>query len=57
LLVGDILVKIEDKVVAGVDDLVRLLTDERVGQPTTLTLLRGVELKRLTVAPAERNSP
>jgi len=57
MLVGDILVKIEDKVVAGVDDLVRLLTDERVGQPTTLTLLRGVELKRLTVAPAERNSP
>jgi S1-C subfamily serine protease len=55
LLVGDVLVKIEDKAVAGVDDLVRLLTDERVGQPTALTFLRGVELKRLTVAPAERN--
>jgi S1-C subfamily serine protease len=55
LLVGDILVKIEGRSVAGVDDLVRLLTEERVGQPTALTLLRGVELKQIVVAPAERN--
>ena len=55
LLAGDILVRIEDKPVAGVDDLVRLLTDERVGRPTTLTFLRGVELKQVSVAPAERN--
>jgi len=55
LLVGDILVKIKGRAVAGVDDLVRLLTEERVGQPTDLTLLRGVELKQIVVAPAERN--
>jgi S1-C subfamily serine protease len=54
LLVGDILVRIEDKSVAGVDDLVRLLTEERVGQPTLLTYLRGVELKQMSVLPAER---
>ncbi len=53
---GDILVAVEGRTVHGVDDLVRLLTDERVGQPTVLTLLRGVELMRLTVAPAERNA-
>jgi S1-C subfamily serine protease len=55
LLTGDILVKIEGKVVAGVDDLVRLLTEERVGKPTMLAFLRGVELKQLSVLPAERN--
>jgi S1-C subfamily serine protease len=55
VIVGDVLVKIEDKAVAGVDDLVRLLTDEMVGQPTVLTLLRGVDLQRSTVIPAERN--
>ena len=54
LLTGDILVAIGDHHLAGVDDLVRLLTEERVGRPTTLTLLRGVEKKTLTVIPAER---
>ena len=54
LLVGDILVAIEDKPVEGVDGLVRLLTEERVGKPTEVTLLRGVDLRHLTVVPAER---
>lgn len=56
LLAGDILVAIGDRPLAGVDDLVRLLTEERVGQPTALTLLRGVEKKTLTVVPAERTA-
>ena len=55
LLVGDILIKIENRVVAGVDDLVRLLTEEKVGQPAALTLLRGAELKQIAVVPAERH--
>jgi S1-C subfamily serine protease len=55
LLVGDILVAIEGKPLRGVDDLVRLLTEEQVGRPTAITLLRGVELKQSTVVPAERN--
>jgi S1-C subfamily serine protease len=54
LLTGDILVKIGEHTLAGVDDLVRLLTEERVGQPTMLTILRGVEKKTVTVVPAER---
>jgi S1-C subfamily serine protease len=56
LAVGDILIAIEGRPVEGVDDLVRLLTEERVGRPTELALLRGVELRRLTVIPAERRS-
>ncbi len=54
LLSGDILVAIGDRALAGVDDLVRLLTEERVGRPTSITLLRGVEKRTVTVLPAER---
>jgi len=54
LEVGDILVAVEGKTVGGVDDLVRLLTEDRVGRATGLLLLRGTELKRISVVPAER---
>jgi S1-C subfamily serine protease len=54
LALGDIIIAIEGRAVAGVDDLVRLLTDERVGRATEVALLRGVELKRLIVLPVER---
>jgi S1-C subfamily serine protease len=54
LMTGDILVKIGERTLAGVDDLVRLLTEEKVGQPTPFTLLRGVEMKNVVVIPAER---
>jgi S1-C subfamily serine protease len=56
LALGDIIIAIEGRAVAGVDDLVRLLTDERVGRATEVALLRGVELKRLSVLPVERRS-
>jgi len=56
LEVGDILVGIDGKPVSGVDDLVRLLTEDQVGRATELTLLRGTELKRLPVLPVERRS-
>jgi S1-C subfamily serine protease len=56
LEVGDILIGIDGKPVGGVDDLVRLLTEDRVGRPTELALLRGTELKRLAVIPVERPS-
>ena len=52
--VGDILLAIDGKPVSGVDDLVRLLTEEQVGRATEMLLLRGVELKRLPLVPAER---
>ena len=54
LEVGDILVAIDGKAVGGVDDLVRMLTEDRVGRPTELALLRRTELKRLSVVPMER---
>ena len=39
--------------VAGIDDLHRLLTEERVGRRATLTLLRGTERVSLDVIPQE----
>ncbi len=50
---GDIIVGFEAESVAGVDDLHRLLTEERIGQPVTLTLLRHGERKTLAVVPVE----
>ena len=51
---GDVLVSLDGRPVGGVDDLVRLLTEEQVGRPTEAAILRGVELKRLSVVPVER---
>jgi hypothetical protein len=42
--------------VGGVDDLVRVLTEEQVGRPTEVRLLRGAELKVLTVLPDEKRA-
>lgn len=50
---GDIIVAFDRRAVAGIDDLHRELTDERIGVPTSLTILRGVERRFLTVVPGE----
>jgi S1-C subfamily serine protease len=50
---GDIIVALEGKPVAGVDDLHRLLTDVRVGVSCTLTALRYTEKLDVTVMPEE----
>ncbi|HUL74003.1 MAG TPA: trypsin-like peptidase domain-containing protein [Vicinamibacterales bacterium] len=50
---NDIIVTLGDSAVAGVDELHRHLTEERIGVPTALTVLRGVEKRRITVVPAE----
>jgi S1-C subfamily serine protease len=50
---GDIIVALEDKPVAGVDDLHRLLTDVRLGTNSSLTVLRYTEKLELKVIPEE----
>jgi S1-C subfamily serine protease len=39
--------------VAGLDDLHRRLTAERIGVPSPLTILRRGERRQVTVVPAE----
>jgi S1-C subfamily serine protease len=51
---GDIIVRFADKFIGSIDDLHRLLTAERVGEPLEVTALRGRERVTLTVRPAER---
>jgi S1-C subfamily serine protease len=50
---GDIVVRFGETWVRGIDDLHRLLTEERVGQPLAMTLLRGREQLTITVRPRE----
>jgi S1-C subfamily serine protease len=53
---GDIIVSLEGKPVAGVDDLHRLLTDVRMGVSCTLTALRHTEKLELRIVPEEATS-
>src|SRR6202790_3532369 len=50
---GDVIVALDGKPVAGVDDLHRLLTDTRVGVSSSLTVLRWTERSELPVVPEE----
>jgi S1-C subfamily serine protease len=51
---GDIIVAFNDGAVAGIDELHRVLTEEQIGTPSTLTVLRGVERHRIVVVPSAR---
>ncbi len=50
---GDVIIALDGKPVAGVDDLHRLLTDARVGVASPLTVLRHTDKLELKVLPAE----
>jgi S1-C subfamily serine protease len=50
---GDVIIQLDGKAVAGVDDLHRLLTDARVGVSTTLTVLRWTEKLEMQIVPEE----
>jgi S1-C subfamily serine protease len=50
---GDVIVALEGKPVAGVDDLHRVLTDVRVAVSCALTVLRRTEKLELTIVPEE----
>ena len=57
ILLGDVILGLGGTPVSGIDDLHRLLTDDRIGTPTPLVVLRQGERRELTVVPAdsERN--
>ena len=50
---GDVVVALDGKPVAGVDDLHRLLTDTQVGAKSVITLIRHTERLELTIFPEE----
>jgi S1-C subfamily serine protease len=51
LVGGDILLKLDEHVLTGVDDLHRLLTLERADKPSHLSVLRGTSIERVEIVP------
>jgi len=51
---GDIILAFAGAPVAGVDDLHRLLTDERTGTPTPMVILRRGQRRELIIVPRRR---
>jgi S1-C subfamily serine protease len=54
LLRQDVVVALEDVAVTGVDDLIRLLSADRIGRTATLRVLRLGKLRDVAVSPVER---
>ncbi len=50
---GDVIVGFDDRPISGIDDLHRLLTEEKVGVKTTVTLIRRTEKLTLAIVPEE----
>jgi S1-C subfamily serine protease len=50
---GDVIIALDDHTVSGIDQLHRLLTEERIGIATTLTVLRRTEKLDIPVTPGE----
>ena len=50
---GDIIVGFDDRPITGIDDLHKLLTEERIGHQSSLTIIRATQKLVLEVMPAE----
>ncbi len=50
---GDVVIGLESQPVTNIDDLHKLLTEEMIGKPVTLTIVRRYEKKQLKVVPEE----
>jgi len=50
---GDIIIGFDDRPTAGIDDLHKLLTEERIGHKSPLEVIRGTERLKLDVIPEE----
>ena len=53
LLAGDLVIEFDGHPIHGIDDLHKLLTDERIGKRTSMTVMRGVQKLNFEVVPRE----
>jgi S1-C subfamily serine protease len=53
MLSGDIIVELDGHPIGDVDDLHRMMTEERLGASVPITILRGAQKRLLTVVPRE----
>ena len=56
VLEGDIIVGFDDHPIAGIDDLHKLLTEERIGRKSSLVVIRRTDKLTLEVVPGEFQS-
>jgi len=54
---GDIIIGFDDHPVKGIDDLHKLLTEERIGQQSSLAVIRGTQKLSIVVIPRESQRP
>ena len=54
MLTGDLMVEFDGLPIRGIDDLHRLLTDERIGKRVPVTVIRGVQKLTLELVPKEK---
>jgi len=54
LLAGDLVVEFDGVPIRGIDDLHRLLTDERIGKRVPVTVIRGVQKLSIELVPKEK---
>lgn len=53
---GDVIIALDDHPTGGIDDLHKLLIESRIGQRSSLTIIRGTEKLNLIVIPQESQS-
>ena len=51
---GDLMVEFDGLPIRGIDDLHRLLTDERIGKRVPVTVIRGVQKLTVELVPKEK---
>ncbi len=54
---GDIIIGFDDHPIKGIDDLHKLLTEERIGRELSLSVIRGTQRLNVAVAPEESKRP
>jgi S1-C subfamily serine protease len=54
LVDGDIIVSLDGQPVTGADDLIRLLTGDKIGRKVVIERLRGSDRQRIALTPQER---
>jgi S1-C subfamily serine protease len=53
---GDIIVGFDDHLTSGIDDLHKLLSEDRIGHKSSLVVIRGTQKLKLEVIPEESRS-
>src|SRR6266852_5121586 len=54
LMAGDVLLSLDGQAVTGADDLIRILTGEKIGRAVEIALLREGQRRTLSLVPEER---